>query len=57
MVITAIPSGILPSQILTYKDMDTDGLIILNPGVYQGIKDAPTVIRVVNSIDRNKVTR
>ena len=38
MVITAIPSGILPSQILTYKDMDTDGLIILNPGVerYQG---------------------
>ena len=33
MVITAIPSGILPSQILTYKDMDTDGLIILNPGV------------------------
>ena len=33
MIIMVILSGILSSQILTYIDTDTDGPIILNPGV------------------------
>ena len=54
----AIPSGILSGQILSYKDMDTDGSIILIPGVlrYHAIKDIRTVTRVVGRIDWNKVT-
>ena len=58
MIIMAIPSGILSGQILSYKDMDTDGSIILIPGVlrYHAIKDTRTVTRVVGRIDWNKVT-